>query len=93
MNSRTQHATVRAQQRAIPPLIEHLLDEFGERLYDGHGGIRVYFTRRSIRRMVQSLGRRPVAKLTEFLATYRVEDSHDGTTITVGHRYKRFKRS
>jgi hypothetical protein len=89
MSKHTQHAALRARQRAIPPLVESLLDEFGERLYDGQGGIRVFFTRRSVRRMECSFGRRPVAKMSEFFDVYKVEDSHDGTTITVGHRYQR----
>ena len=41
MTYTTRHATIRARQHAIPPLVETLLDEFGERVYDGHGGIRV----------------------------------------------------
>jgi hypothetical protein len=41
MITHTHHAAVRAQQRAIPPFVEFLLDEFGERLYDGrwHPGL------------------------------------------------------
>jgi len=93
MITHTQHAAARARQRAVPPFVESLLDEFGERLYDGRGGIRVFFTRRSIRRMEQSWGRRPVAKMSEYFGVYRVEDSRDGTRITVGHRSKRMKRS
>ncbi len=57
------------------------------------GGIRVFFSGRSIRRMEQCWGRRPVAKMSEYLGVYRVEDSRNGTTITVGHRSKRMKRS
>jgi len=93
MITHTQHAASRSRQRGIPPFVEFLLDEFGERLYDGRGGIRVFFTRRSIRRMEESWGRRPVAKFSEYFGIYRVEDSHDGTVITVGHRSKRVKRS
>jgi len=88
----TQHAATRGRQRAIPPFADFLLDEFGERLHDGHGGIRVFFTHRSVRRMEQSFGRRPVAKMSEYLGVYRVEDCRDGTVITVGHRSKRIKR-
>lgn len=92
MITHTHHAAVRARQRAIPPFAEFLLDEFGERLYDGHGGIRVFFSRRSIRRMERCWGRRPVARMSEYFGAYRVEDSRDGTTITVGHRSKRMNR-
>jgi len=93
MTTHTHHALARTRQRAIPPFVEFLLDEFGERLYDGQGGIRVFFSRGSIRRMERRWGRRPVAKMSEYFGVYRVEDSHDGTTITVGHRSKRMKRS
>jgi hypothetical protein len=89
----TQHAATRARQRAIPPFAELLLDQFGERLYDGHGGVRVFLSRRSLRRMEHTFGRRPVGKMSEYFNVYRVEDSRDGTTITVGHRSKRLKRS
>jgi len=92
MTTETHHAAVRAQQRAIPPFAEFLLDEFGERLYDGHGAVRVFFSRRSIRRMEQSWGRRPVAKLSEYFGVYRIEDSRDGSIITVGHRSGPMKR-
>ena len=30
----TLHAAARGRQRAIPPFVELLLDEFGERVYD-----------------------------------------------------------
>lgn len=93
MSTLTKHAAARACQRAIPPFVEFLLDEFGERLYDARGGIRVFFTRRSIRRMEQSFGRRPVAKMSEYFGVYKVEDSRNGITITVGHLSKRIKRS
>ena len=93
MTNSTTHAKARAQQRALPPIVDRLLDEFGERSHDGHGAIQVYFSHRSIRCMERSLGRRPVAKMSEYLDAYRVEDSHDGTTITVGHRSRRMRRN
>ena len=93
MITHTHHAAVRAQQRAIPPFVEFVLDESGDRLYDGRGGILSFFSRRSIRRMERCWGRRPVAKMSEYLSVYRVEDSRNGTVITVGHRSKRMKRS
>jgi hypothetical protein len=35
----TGHSEKRAQQRCIPPLIQDLLDKFGQRQYDGRGGL------------------------------------------------------
>ena len=85
------HAAKRAQQRGIPPLIEQWLDQYGEELYDGHGGIIRYFSSISIRYMEKSFGRAPIRKLSEYLNSYKIESIHDGSTITIGHRYKRLK--
>ena len=86
------HARVRMQQRGIPPLIEQWLDEFGEEQYDGHGGIRRYFSRKSVRAMQRAFGREPVRRLAEYLDAFKVESSHDGQTITVGHQITRIRR-
>jgi len=88
----TSHANVRMQQRSIPPLINQWLDQFGEEEYDGHGGITRYFSHFSIRAMERAFGAAPVRKLAEYLNVYKVESSHDGATITIGHRYKRINR-
>lgn len=91
MNSRS-HATIRAQQRGIPPLIDLWLDQFGEESYDGHGAILRYFSHASVRAMEREFGRQPVRKLSEYLDVYKVESSRDGNTITIGHRTKRINR-
>ena len=80
------------QQRAIPPLIDSWLDEFGDEEYDGHGGIRVFFSRRSIRRLERTVGRLPVRRLSHLLDAYRVESSRDGTTVTYARRSRRMRR-
>ncbi len=92
MTAYTKHAAARAQQRALPPMVDFLLDEFGQRSHDGRGAVRVYFTHESVRRMERAFGRRPVAKMSEYLNAYRVDDSRDGTTITIGHRSQRMRR-
>lgn len=90
--ARTWHAETRAQQRGIPPLIEQLLDLYGEECY-GAGGVRqVYFTKKSIRRLEREFGAAPVRKLSEWLDAYKVENSSTGDVITVGHRYRRIRR-
>ena len=86
------HATVRAQQRGIPPLIRDWLFQFGEEQYDGHGGIRRYFSQRSIREMERCFGRAPVSRMSDFYDAYLVESSHDGAVITVGHNFRNVKR-
>ena len=88
----TLHAVRRAQQRCLPPLVIELLDQFGEEAYDGHGAVVKFFSRASKRTMERQLGRAPVRKLAEYLDAYKVESSHDGCTITVGHRIKHIKR-
>lgn len=79
------HAEVRAQQRCIPPMIDHLLDLYGQEQHDGHGAIILYLNKTSIRDMERDLGRRPVSRLSEWFDAYKVK-STDGRTITVGHR-------
>jgi lantibiotic modifying enzyme len=83
---------MRAQQRCIPPLIDLWLDQFGEEQYDGHGGVVLFFSHTSIRAMERTFGRAPVRKLAEYLHTYKVASSIDGSTITVGHRTRRVRR-
>ncbi|MGZ8913831.1 MAG: hypothetical protein ACXW1Z_12090 [Methylobacter sp.] len=88
----THHAAIRSQQRGIPPLIDLWLDQYGEEEYDGHGGIRRYFSRASIRTMEKEFGRGPLSKLSEYFNSYKVTSSDNGQTITLGHRAKRIKR-
>lgn len=85
------HANVRAQQRGIPPIIDQLLEAYGQEQHDGQGAVIIYLTKASRRRMERDLGRRPVARLAEWLDAYKVR-STDGHTITVGHRYHRIRR-
>ena len=93
MTTHTKQAVARARQRALPRLDDYLLDEFGERAHDGHGAIRIFFNHESRRRTERAFARRPVAKLSEYLDAYRVDDSRDGTTITIGHCSRRMRRA
>lgn len=87
----TRHATVRAQQRGIPPLVDQLLDLYGQEEHDGHGAVVLFLSKTSIRSMERDLGRRPVARLAEWFDAYKVK-SNDGSTITIGHRTRRLWR-
>ena len=87
----TQHAILRAQQRGIPPMIDQLLDLYGCEEYDGHGAMIVYLSKASIRNMERDMGRRPIARLAEWLDAYKVRAA-DGRTVTIGHRIKRIRR-
>lgn len=87
----TYHATLRSQQRAVPPLILQWLDQYGEEQYDGHGAIIRFFSRSSRRAMERDFGSNPVRKMSEFLNIYKVE-TQQGDVITTGHLTKRIKR-
>ena len=89
----TKHAQLRMQQRAIPPFVEQLLDEFGEQQYDGHGAVIYYFNKRSRRQMERAMGHAPVRLLERYLGCYKVEGSRDGSLITIAPRYRRIRRS
>lgn len=91
MDYQSNHAVRRAQQRCIPSLAEQWLEEFGEEEFDGRGGIRRYFSKRSVRMLERAVGRDPVRRLSHYLDVYKVE-SLDGTTITVGWKSRRSKR-
>lgn len=90
--NKSKHAIIRAQQRGIPPLIDQLLDLYGQEQYDGHGGIVRYFDRSSIRRMEREMGREPIRLLSTWRNAYKVKSSVDGHTITTGLRSKRIWR-
>lgn len=87
----TRHAEIRAQQRGIPPMVDQLLDLYGQEEHDGHGGVVLYLSKHSIRSMERDLGRRPVSRLAEWFGAYKVKTT-DGRTITVGHRTQRVWR-
>ena len=82
----TKHATIRAQQRGIPPLIQNWLLDYGEENYDGRGAMTRFFTSNSIRKMERDFGREPVRRMSEFLRCYLIE-GEDGTVIMVGKRH------
>jgi predicted SnoaL-like aldol condensation-catalyzing enzyme len=84
----SRHASHRAQQRGVPPLISNWLIDYGEEVFDGRGGVVRYFTRDSIRRMERDFGREPVKRLSEFLRCYLVMSANDGTVVTVGKRHQ-----
>ena len=87
----SKHASKRAQQRGIPPLIPRWLEEYGEEAHDRRGSIVLYFSKRARRRLERDVGRQVTAKLDEWLDAYLVI-STDGTRITTGHRYRRIPR-
>lgn len=85
------HASIRAQQRCIPPIVDQLLEHYGQEEHDGRGAVIVYLNKHSIRKMERDLGRRPVSKLAEWFDAYKVRAA-DGRTITMGRRSRRLWR-
>lgn len=86
------HASIRSQQRGIPPLILDWLELYGKERYDGNGGLLFQFDSKSIRAIERAIGREPVRRLSEYFDAYKVVSSHDGHTITVGRLHKRINR-
>lgn len=87
----TRHSRVRAQQRCVQPLMDELLDRFGQEQHDHHGAIVVYFNKDSRRRMERELGRHAVACISRWLNVYKVRTT-DGRTLTVGYRTRSIHR-
>ena len=85
--SYSHHATVRTQQRGIPPLVSTWLVDYGEENFDGRGGVIRYFTPQGVRTMAQDIGPSAVKRMSEFLRCYLVQSSGDGEIITVGKRH------
>ena len=90
--AQSRHAHMRAQQRGIPPLINQWLELYGERNYDGRGGICFFFSKVSRRALERAVGREPLRQLDRYLGCYKVVCSASGMTITCGHRTGSIRR-
>lgn len=87
----TRHATARAQQRGLPPLIVDWLDTYGARAQDRRGAAILYFDKASRRNLERDVGSQVVDRLRPLLDAYLVM-ADDGTVITLGWRFKRLPR-
>ena len=87
----SKHCSVRNQQRCIPPIVHDWLSTYGVKSFDGHGGIKVYFAHKSIKKMEKDFGSNFVSQIKKYLNVYRDESAKDGTAITTGWRNKRIK--
>lgn len=83
----SRHAEIRAQQRAIPPLIRDWLVQHGRRTYR-HGALVCYFDKKSRKSLAALYGHAVVDQLSSLLNSYLVI-TDDEEVITTGHRYKR----
>ena len=84
MNSR--HSRIRQQQRGLPPLVVHWLDDFGREVHALAAPSSATSPSDARRRLERYVGREPVRRMHEYLDAYAVYGT-DGTLITAGHRY------
>lgn len=86
----TNHASVRCQQRAIPPIVIDLLDQFGAREPAGEGAWKLFFDK-AARRRFRAYAGQLASSLEQHLDVYAVI-AQDGNVITVAHRIDRINR-
>jgi len=86
----TEHARARMQQRGISPAAVEILMSYGRSSHDHLGCEVVYFDKPARKRLARQ---NPAAarEAERFSRAYAVLGS-DGAVVTVGHRYRRFKR-
>lgn len=84
----SKHASLRLQQRGIPPLILEWLAQYGSVKYDHRGAEVLYFDKRSRKSLAKAVGEEVVKKLASLLDAYAVV-SQSGSFVTAGHRTKR----
>lgn len=86
----TRHATVRSQQRSLPPLAVELFERYGALCR--HDGADVLFMDKRARKQIANAfgGARALRFVEPLLNSYAVVE--DGKVITLAHRTKRFKR-
>ena len=87
----TEHANLRCQQRAIPPLLIDLLLQFGTCESAGNGASKVFFDK-AARKKVKSYAGTLSRMIEGHLDLYAVV-AEGNKVITVGHRYERIRRN
>ena len=85
----SRHAAVRAQQRAIPPIVVDWVVAYGRAIR--HKGADTYYLDRKVRKKLKcEIGSIAFRRMEDLLDVYVVV-SDDYTVITVGWRYKRLR--
>ena len=77
----TKHASIRVQQRCIPPLIVNWLLEYGRR-ERAQGADRITFDKKSRKELARDVGTPVVKQMSRYLNTCIVVDSETETMIT-----------
>lgn len=81
----SRHAEKRAQQRCIDKASLPLVLAYGQREFDGQGGIRYLMTANSIESLRRAVGH--TQRVDALAGVYAVVSAEDSTLITVGHRF------
>jgi hypothetical protein len=87
----TQHAAIRMRQRGIDGEALDCLLAYGSSVHDHRGAEIVLFDKRAWRRLARDADRALLKRAAENRGLYAVR-SADGELVTVGHRYRRFRR-
>lgn len=80
----SRHADKRAQQRCIDKASLPLVLAYGQRDFDGQGGVRYLMTADSIASLRRAVGH--TQHVDALAGVYAVVSAEDSTVITVGHR-------
>ncbi len=92
METLTQHAVTRMQQRGIKPYTVEMLFRCGAKEHDHRGGAILYFDKRARQRLREQYGVEKINKFEPQLDAYAVI-AENGAIVTVGHRTKRINRA
>jgi hypothetical protein len=85
----TDHASLRLQQRGIPPWFLDLLLRHGRTLHDGHGAVLKTMDKGARRRLASVLSPKEFAKAERWFDVYAVVSMRDDAVITAAHRTHR----
>ncbi|MEX3944354.1 hypothetical protein AB4Y44_33390 [Paraburkholderia sp. BR10937] len=81
----SRHAAKRASQRGISAVCLPLVVAFGEKEFDGRGGVRYLMTAESIASLRRAVG--STQQVDALVGVYAVLSAEDQTVITIGHRH------
>lgn len=85
----TRHASMRLQQRGIPPWFMKLLVDHGRAHHDGHGAVVRTVDRAMRRRLRQQLSRADYVTAERWFGVYAVVATDDQAIVTAAHRTRR----
>lgn len=79
------HAKTRMQQRGITQDYLPLVLGYGQKEYDGRGGVRYFMSERSIKKLEKLFG--PAQWLDKIRGVYAVVNVGNDAVLTVAHRH------